>query len=760
MKMKMSIRKIVSTIVLLLVSTFLYSQVTPVQVTPQLLPPYSLQVSEYYSGVQPKMQVLLLNRDINQPTIQVKLKMTVESQNCRMRTKESAVTPTFTLTSGIPYFLTPQDLQAFFSAANIDFGGGMSEQEYVQTGRLPEGLYSFYFEAFELHSGNLVSNKGFSLGWLTLADPPLLNTPAKAEEVAPSNPQNIIFNWTPRHNTSPTAAYYTDYVFTLVEYNDLNLGPEASFTTSPPLIRDSTNYTTFNIGAASTQLVPGKSYAWRVQAKAKNGAQEIAMFRNNGYSEVHWFTYQNNCAAPLGITSNVQGQRVTIEWLNNPQHFEWKVEYREANNPTAEWFTMKNTLPRVMITDLKPATQYEYRVGGACEVGRFTYGSLMNFSTTGSPVPPVANCGDSSYPALGTAGLQTLLAGDTIRAGSFTVKVGYSTGTGSFTGTGYVIVPWLMNAKVEVRFTNITVSTDRKLVSGIIETTYDPAESGIMDVDEGIKLAGEIINELNNWISRIKDAVLGSSDYKEKLNEFKNQLQLLYDEDIKNQGLQIYNILDSLNTEYLQYKQQYENATSETERQAALSKMQELETAKTALNQQLDNLGDQLKAGPKVLNTDETNILKEAINILRQKYVSSFIAQKRNDQETKEQNLDNEIRDQRTSVDRQNSNETTDVIYFGTVEVATTDTTTALQQYRIAEFELNKTVILVALSRYNNSEKDMALMGSMIKVDGKTFKEYVSAQKTAGTPISQQAEKVSVAIEQLVSTILSDKVYQ
>ena len=489
--MRRFVQHITLGIILLLSSLVSFAQVTPVQVSPQLVPPYSLQVSEYYSGTIPKIQVLLINRDINQPTIQVKLKMTVESQNCRLRTKEVNTIPTITLTNGVPYYLAPSELQALFSSANLDFGGGLSEQQYNQTGRLPEGLYTFTFEAYELYSGNLVSNKGFSMGWLTLADPPLLNTPSKGEEVTPNSTQSIVFNWTPRHNTSPTAAYMTEYLFTLVEYNDAALSPEAAFVSSNPILQKTVTTTTMlfsNQEAITTNLVEGKRYAWRVQAKAKNGAVEIPMFRNNGISEVHWFVYKNSCTAPQGITVNVQGQRATIEWQNNPLHLEWKVEYREQNNPKAEWFTLSNTLPRVVIMDLKPSTNYEYRVGGACYVNQFTYSPLAFFSTANAPVPPVVNCGDSSYPVLGTAGLQTLNAGDTIRAGSFTVKVGYSTGSGSFTGTGYVIVPWLMNAKVEVKFTNITMSTDYKLVSGLIETTYDPTESGIDDIDEYVDI--------------------------------------------------------------------------------------------------------------------------------------------------------------------------------------------------------------------------------------------------------------------------------
>ncbi len=471
---------------------------TPVQVNPQLLPPYSLQVSDYYSGLVPKLQVLLLNRDINQPTIQVKLRMTIESQNCKLRTKDNAVTPTFTLTSGIPYYLTPQDLQSLFAPANLDFLGGYSEQAYTQTGRLPEGLYTFTIEANELYTGNLVSNKGFSMAWLTLADPPFLNTPSKAEGVTPATPQQIVFTWTPRHQASPTAAYLTTYIFSIVEDNSGGTNPEAAFASNPPLYTDSVLTTTYLYDAAKPQLIPGKNYAWRIQAVAKNGAQNLAMFRNNGISETFWFTYQNNCPVPNGITATVQGLRSTIEWLSNPVYLDYKVEYREKNNPDAQWFTMNNTQSRVMLTDLKPSTQYEYRVGGSCREGAYTFSTLQSFTTTGTAVSMVPNCGDSTTFPAGSGSLQTLVAGDTIKAGSFTVNIGYVTGTGSFTGQGYVRVPWLMNAKVEVRFTNITVSLDRKLKTGIIETTYDPTESGIADIDEYIDIfqagnAGSVI---------------------------------------------------------------------------------------------------------------------------------------------------------------------------------------------------------------------------------------------------------------------------
>jgi TANFOR domain-containing protein len=541
--------------VLLLLATLKNIAQTPVQVNPQLLPPYSLIVSDYYSAPgNPKLNVLLLLRDVNRATINIRLRMSIESQSVRLRTKETAVFSPITLQTGVPYYLSPAELTPYFNAENLDFSG-ITRQQYEQTGKLPEGFYTFCFEAVEATTGLTVSNRGCSFAWMTLSDPPFLNLPAKAESLNPRNPQNIIFNWTPRHQASPNAAFVTDYIFSITELQDNAIAPEAAFMSSPPLYSDSTGITTFLYDAAKPPLIPGKRYAWRVQAKAKQGADNLAMFKNNGYSEVSWFTYQNNCPLPTGITATVQGRRVTIEWQPNPQHLEYRVDYREKNNPIAEWFSTTTLQSRIMLYDLKAGKQYEYRVGGACEIGRYAYSDLYPFTTAPENVSSNPNCGiDPNLPAPVGSPLAMLYAGDTIYAGDFKVVVLRSQGSnGNFTGEGYMSVSWLAGMNIAVRFTNIGVLADHRLSTGVIETTYDPQWSGIVPLNTVLDIfqdAGLLINSLSALLQQFTGTPTQVTQLQELVLDVNGEIQHLIDDpalpaDIRGQLDSLQNLLQA-----------------------------------------------------------------------------------------------------------------------------------------------------------------------------------------------------------------------
>jgi Pretoxin HINT domain/Fibronectin type III domain len=482
-------------LLLLFVAIQLKAQTDPVQVTAQLLPPYSLIVSEYYAGTTPKINLLLLNRDLARPTITVRLRMTIESQSVKLRTKDLPATTlaTFTLTAGVPVYVSNTDLTQYFNAANLDFNG-ISASEYQQSGKLPEGFYTFCFEAIEVQSNIAVSRSSCAFAWMTLSDPPLLNIPSCGEEVAPINPQNIVFNWTPRHMAAPNAAFLMEYQFSITEINDALPSPESAFFSGTPLYTGTTAATTFLYGPGMPQLQANKRYAWRVRAVAKQGGVEQAMFKNNGYSQVCWFTYRSNCDPVTGISATVQGTRATIEWQANTKHLEYKVQYRMVADSLGEWFTTSNTIPRVAIYDLKASKQYEYRVGASCEYGFFNFSEKKYFTTGDSSQTFVAACGIDGTPtsvAAGT-GLTTMSVPDTIRAGDFTVRVTEVTGSnGNFSGKGYTSVPWLAGVKVGVEFTSITVNSDHKLTAGVIKTTYDPQWNGIFDVDGFLEGGGE-----------------------------------------------------------------------------------------------------------------------------------------------------------------------------------------------------------------------------------------------------------------------------
>ena len=75
-------------VLLLLMQLPLHAQVYPVQVVSQLLPPYTLNVSDYYQGTQEKLVVLLTNTDLTKPVLQVRLKMSIQGQNAKLKSRD------------------------------------------------------------------------------------------------------------------------------------------------------------------------------------------------------------------------------------------------------------------------------------------------------------------------------------------------------------------------------------------------------------------------------------------------------------------------------------------------------------------------------------------------------------------------------------------------------------------------------------------------------------------------------------------------
>src|SRR5687768_7100523 len=75
----------------------------PVQVNAHLLPPYSLYLSDYYSGTREKLTVTLINRDQFTPSLTVRLRMTITAQGgVRMQTNDNAFFQPIIVESGLP----------------------------------------------------------------------------------------------------------------------------------------------------------------------------------------------------------------------------------------------------------------------------------------------------------------------------------------------------------------------------------------------------------------------------------------------------------------------------------------------------------------------------------------------------------------------------------------------------------------------------------------------------------------------------------
>lgn len=529
-----ALRIVQLTTLLLLMQLPLHAQVYPVQVVPQLLPPYTLNISEYYQGAQEKLVVLLTNTDLTKPNLQVRLKMSIQGQNAKLKSRDGVYYPPITLDGGAPQRISLADLAPYFNIDNLE-PEGITRSQYQQNQKLPEGFYQFCFEAYEYNTNRLVGRSNCAMAWISLLDPPLLNLPRKAESIAYKDPANIIFQWTPRNMGSPTAAFNTEYEFTLVEIWDSGIAPEAAFGTTQPLFRTTTQTTTLLYGPSEPLLIPGKRYAWRIRAQASDGSQRTDSYRNNGYSEIYWFTYQRDCPAPYNVQSEVSGGKATITWNAALQQTSFTVDYREKGQTASQWYTVNSSANRVTLYDLKKDKQYEYRAGAYCDAGNdasfaargAVYSDIKSFSIDGSKVDADADATACNVlqPELKIANrspIQTLMSGDVITAGDFPVKLITVQGQGNFTGTGYITIPFLGKLAVKVRFSNITVNTDKHLIGGVIETTYDKDSKQVIDANDitGDPASVAILKELKDNIPDPDTAPLDDLiNFAEKLSE-------------------------------------------------------------------------------------------------------------------------------------------------------------------------------------------------------------------------------------------------
>ena len=475
-----------------------YGQTTyPVQVYTQLTPPYTSYLPAYYSGVNQKLKVTLINTDMAQSELSVYLRMRIQSSSFTIETPENVYTERISLQAGVPLQLSLNDLATYFKNENMRISGGRNE--FLRTNTLPDNFYRFNFEVYEATTGRLLSNPklGFVQAMIASGEPPILNMPLKGTTIMEANIPSIMFSWTPRHMNSMASAYGTEYEFTLVEIFDKQVAPEAAFNYSRVLYTETVRSTSFVHTVAQPMLVPGMRYAWRVRAVAREGIEEANVFKNNGYSPISWFDYTVDCKLVQYDKVEVKDRVATISWQKTDA-IDYDVQYRKKGSN--KWYegSLKDheTCP---VYNLKFGEEYEYKIGVRCTMNDpFAYTDVKGFRMP-EELAKNSNCG--ILPNINVSNqtpTRELQAKLPILVGDFPVFVTKVSGSGKFTGEGYVGIPYLKNAKIAVTFKDITVNTDNRMIAGYMETKYDVSASGnnlLWDVDEtltGGKGVGDI----------------------------------------------------------------------------------------------------------------------------------------------------------------------------------------------------------------------------------------------------------------------------
>ncbi|WP_202029768.1 fibronectin type III domain-containing protein [Galbibacter mesophilus] len=475
--------------------TFAGAQTFPVTVAPQVRQPAPIYFSDYAdaAALNGPLRVQLILNDLNIANREVRLKTYFEGNGINFQSNNvvGGAAPLF-LEGGVPLVLTSAELAPYFQYSNIT---GISPTAYGQP--IPEGSYQFCYEVYDVASGNRISQKSCATTYIFQNEPPFLVFPHNKSAIQEQNPQNIVFQWTPRQINVTNA----EYELSIVEVWDNTIDPQAAFLSSPPVFTVTTNKTSYLYGPTDPMLLANKRYAWRVQAKAKQGDEEIGLFKNQGYSEIFSFVHTTPCKTPINVTHEVKGMReANIYWEDfSTDITEFTVRYREKGSDGA-WFMSRSTANWVTLWDLRPGTVYEYQVAKQCALVTSDYSPVKTLTTfIANDESGLYNCGippqidlDNQQP------LDELKKGDVFKAGDFPVKVQEVSGSnGRFTGKGYVTIPYLNSIKVAVEFTNVFVNSSNQLAEGMVITKYDPEWSNIADVDgfiDSVENVGDIFS--------------------------------------------------------------------------------------------------------------------------------------------------------------------------------------------------------------------------------------------------------------------------
>lgn len=476
----MSANKHVLICVLWAFSTFgIFAQNYPIQTTVQLLPPYTPRLTELQSEPN-RLSVSLLNKDLATPVVEVYLSLRLQGPGVGLQTR-SGYRPlkTFTLNAGVPISINGPDLAELLQPQNLDFQG-LDRNAFIRGGQLlPEGLWTISISAYSVARNLQVSNTGVVMAGLFKHKPPLLNFPFHESRAGSALPQFLPFQWTSRHYASPFAAGSIRYRFKMIELIPGSRNPnEAMQATAIPWFETFTEQTSYIYGPADPPLVPGRSYAWQVQAIDVDGSEG---FENEGYSQVFSFVFGETCAGPLGIRARAEeGRTIRVLWTPIPGivNVAYSLWYRTKG--IGEWQTFMVTDTVATVGGLLPDTEYEVYVNRICIGGESPPTATITVTTDalrGAWDEVSKQCGKPA-PTFDLSNRKPLLAlepGETFTAADFTIKVLSATGVnGEFSGSGTVWLPFTGKVPIPCTWEHVSINSDRRLVDGMVKILRKP----------------------------------------------------------------------------------------------------------------------------------------------------------------------------------------------------------------------------------------------------------------------------------------------
>ncbi|RZJ81713.1 MAG: hypothetical protein EOO47_03275 [Flavobacterium sp.] len=281
-----------------------------VNVSIQILPPYPTKFTDYAS--KPHLMVISIT-NTSTTNQKIQLRGTVTGDNgivIRVRPSYKSASA-IELGPGQTRMLNGNDVAYFFDYNKLEYSG-ITQNDFINKGGLPEGRYQLCIRAFDYDTNAAISadepsgcSNSFSVASL---EPPIILSPRDEEVVSSKAGQIIQLRWNTPVGTPPGIQYRVRIVEVLGNRNP----NDAMATARQPYFYEKVVMTNMEIfDPASPQLTPGRKYAMMVQSIDPSNE---AVFRNQGKSEVISFTYG---IAEEPVIVNQPGQQVVISGVPN-----------------------------------------------------------------------------------------------------------------------------------------------------------------------------------------------------------------------------------------------------------------------------------------------------------------------------------------------------------------------------------------------------------------------------------------------------------
>ena len=454
------------------------AQYFPIHATVQWPSPQSPYLADYSTAGRDRLIVTLLNRDQQQPLLLAKLRLQLKSGGFTAKNREEVVYPMLELNTGVPIRLTSIDLAPYLQPQNLQTTGNL------RNGQLPTGYAELSVQVVDYYTARPLSDWHTARTYLDVKKPPILNLPEQDAQVALRDPLFIRFQWTPRHQ----GLSGTEYEFVLKELPDNGVAPQSAFAYGQEIYRTHTRSTSLSYTHLDPLLLPNRRYAWQVRALAREGVNEVGMFEHGGYSEISWFTLNNQCDAPRGLKAQPRFAKVDLSWSKVLGTTGYVVECRPRTKLNVyEWSSTRVTGEYLTLAQLKPGWTYEWRVGTLCTDDHPVFSDVHEFTLSSQNDELLAGCGKEPVrPDLSQEPNLRIKAGDIVTIGGdypMTITEVTPLGDGWYTGKGKTQLTTIIDVPVSLRFDRLRINVDNFQIDGTVEASYDETKAKIVNLD-------------------------------------------------------------------------------------------------------------------------------------------------------------------------------------------------------------------------------------------------------------------------------------